>query len=100
MYLQESFLTILVEHEINLIDYDEVWKLVETPEGIEPIGCKWVYMGKKGIDGKVEMYKARLIIKGYSQKPSLDYKKAFSLVTILKSITMLLSIMAHLDFET
>lgn len=46
------------------------------------------------------MYKARLIIKGYSQKPSLDYKKAFSLVTILKSITMLLSIMVHLDFET
>lgn len=23
MYLQESFLTILVEHEINLIDYNE-----------------------------------------------------------------------------
>ena len=51
------------------------------------------------IDGKVETYKARLVMQGYSQKPGFDYEESFSPVAMLKSIRILLSIATHLDYE-
>ncbi|KAL6347478.1 hypothetical protein AAG906_026000 [Vitis piasezkii] len=75
------------------------WELIEALKGIKPIGCKWVYKRKRRVDGKVETYKARLVVKGYSQKPGFDYEEAFSPITMLKSIRILLPITAHLDYE-
>ena len=66
---------------------------------IKPIRCKWVYKSKKRVDGKVEMYKARLIVYGCSQKPCFDYEETFAPIAILKYIRILLSIMTYLDYK-
>ena len=78
---------------------NQVWDLVKAPNDIKPIGCKWVYKRKRGIDGKVETFKARLMAKGYTQKEGIDYEETFSPVAMLKSIIILLSIAAHYDYE-
>ena len=78
---------------------NQVWDLVKVPNGIKPIGCKWVYKRKRGIDGKVETFKASLVVKGYTQKEGVDYEETFSPVAMLKSIIILLSIVAHYDYE-
>ena len=44
-------------------------------------------------------YKVRLMAKGYHQKQRIDYHKTFSLVAMLKSIRILLAIVAHYDYE-
>ena len=43
---------------------NEVWTLVDPPEGIVPIG-KWVFKRNIGADGKVDTYKARLVAQGF-----------------------------------
>ena len=47
----------------------------------------------------METFKARLVAKGYTQKEGVDYEEIFSLVAMLKSIRILLSIAACLDYE-
>ena len=78
---------------------NKVWELVEAPNGVKPIGCKWIYKRKKGVDGRVETFKVRLVAKQYTQKEGIDYEETFSPIALLKSIRILLSINAMLDYE-
>ena len=79
--------------------FNSVLELVDLPEGFRLIGNKQIYKRKKGLDGRVETYKARLVVKGYTQKEGVDYEETFSLVAMLKSIRISLSKAANLDFE-
>ena len=88
-----------MKSEIDSMHSNQVWSLVDLPEGIVPIGCKWIYKRKIGSDGQVETYKARLVTKGYSQREGIDYYETFLPVAILKSIRILLAVAAFHDYE-
>ena len=76
-----------------------VWELVDPPEDVRPVGCKWIFKRKRGIDGKVETFKARLVEKGYTQKEGVDYEETFSPIALLKSIRIVLPITPCLNYE-
>ena len=78
---------------------NQVWDLVQLLEGIVPIDCKWVYKRKREPGGKVGTFQARLVAKGYTQRPGVDYDETFSPAAMLKSIGILLSIAAYHDYE-
>ena len=47
----------------------------------------------------METFKARLVAIGFTHKEGIDYEETFSPVAMLKSIRILLSIVAVLDYE-
>ena len=51
------------------------------------------------MDGKVETFKVRLVAKGFAQRECIDYMETFSPIAMLKSIRILLSIVASLDYD-
>ena len=78
---------------------NQVWTLVDPPEGVKPIGCKWVFKKKINMDGNVQTYKARLVAKGFKQIHDIDYDETFSHVVMVKSIRIFLAITAYHDYE-
>jgi hypothetical protein len=55
-----------MKDELNSMDQNEVWDLVESLEGYKKVGCKWVYKIKRDSKGNIERFKARLVAKGFT----------------------------------
>ena len=85
--------------EMESMYFNSVWTLVDQPNDVKPIGCKWIYKRKRDHAGKVQTFKARLVAKGYIQREGVDYEETFSPVAMLKSIRILLSIATFYDYE-
>ena len=51
-------------------------------------------MRKRKLDGSIDKYKARLVIKGYKQTEGLDYFDTYFPVTRINSIRMVFAICA------
>ena len=76
------------------------WDMVRLPKRKKAIWCKWVFKKKEGTPGvENARYKVRLVAKGYSQIPSVDFTNVFSLVVKHSSIIALLGIVAFHDYE-
>jgi hypothetical protein len=53
--------------KIDSMDDNQVWNLVDPPDGVKPIECKWIYKTKRDMDGNVHIHKARLVAKVFDK---------------------------------
>ncbi|KAJ3693375.1 hypothetical protein LUZ60_008855 [Juncus effusus] len=88
-----------MDEEIEAIEKNRTWDLVELPEGCRSIGVKWVYKKKVNAEGKIERYKARLVAKGYRQKAGIDYDEFFATVARMETIRLLISQVAQFKWS-
>jgi hypothetical protein len=79
--------------EMESLEKNGTWDLVQLPKGKKTICCKWIFKRKE------ERYKARLVAKGYSQIPGINFNDVFSPVVKHTSIRTLFSIVAMHDYE-
>ena len=88
-----------MKSELQSMYDNQVWTLIDPPEGLKTIGCKWVFKKKTDMDGNVHAFNARLVAKRFKQTHGIDYDETFSPVAMLKSIRILLAIAAYYDYE-
>ena len=73
--------------------------MVDLPPGCKTIGNKWVLNIKHKANGTIDIYKAQLVAKGYTQQEGIDNKETFSPVVRFASIHLILAIVARMDIE-
>ena len=89
-----------MKFEMQSIHDNQVWNLIEPPNGIKTIECKWVFKRKIDMDGNVNIPKAWLVAKGFKQGFGVDYDETFSLGAMIKTIRIVLAIANYYDYET
>ncbi|WVZ79341.1 LOW QUALITY PROTEIN: hypothetical protein U9M48_026932 [Paspalum notatum var. saurae] len=78
-----------MEEEMNAIEENGTWELVEPPPSCRPISLKWVYKVKRDERGEVVRHKARLVARGFVQREGVDFNEAFAPVARMESSAFL-----------
>ncbi|GJU86989.1 retrotransposon protein, putative, ty1-copia subclass [Tanacetum coccineum] len=73
---------------------NEVWDLVDLPSNRKTVGSKWLFKKKTDMDEAIHTYKARLVVKGYTQTLGIDYEETFSPVADIRAIRIVKAIAA------
>lgn len=60
--------------------------------------CKWVLRKKVNINNSVR-YRARLVAKGFTQKPGIEYDETFSPVVRHSTLKLLFALSAQLNLD-
>ena len=66
-----------MEDEMKSMNANIVWDMEIIPKGAKTVGYKWVYKTKLYSQGNIERYKARLMVKGFTQREGIDYNETF-----------------------
>jgi len=67
-----------IKDEYDSIIENGTYTLVPPPEDRKLIQNKWVFKIKYKDDGSIDKYKARLVVKGFTQHYRIDYDETFA----------------------
>lgn len=88
-----------MQDELQAFDENQAWVPVEQlPSGKTLVQCKWVFKIKVNSDKSVR-YRARLVAKGFTQKPGIDYEDTFSPVVRHSTLRLLFALSVQLNLD-
>lgn len=88
-----------IKEELEAFKRNDTWIETELPKGEKTIDCKWVFKIKK--DQNREIYKARLVARGFKQEEKFDHSEVYAPVAKLPTLRILLAIASkhNLDIQ-
>lgn len=87
-----------MQDEFDALQANGTWELVSQPRGAHIITGKWIFRNKFNADGSLERRKARWVVRGFSQRPGLDFDQTFSPVVKPATIRTVLHLAAARDW--
>jgi hypothetical protein len=79
------------EEEYAALLANHTWDLVPCPPGTNMVTGKWLFRHKLTSDGSLDRYKARWVLRGFTQCPRVDYDETFSPVVKFSTVRAVLS---------
>ncbi|WVZ82160.1 hypothetical protein U9M48_029453 [Paspalum notatum var. saurae] len=81
--LADPHLRRAMEEKYAALLANQTWDLVPPPPGGNVVTGKWIWTHKRRADGTLDRYKARWVLRGFTQRPGVDYDETFSPVVKL-----------------
>ncbi|KAJ9561694.1 LOW QUALITY PROTEIN: hypothetical protein OSB04_006854 [Centaurea solstitialis] len=88
-----------MQEELLQFVLQNVWDLVDLPNGHREIGTKWIFRNNKDERGIVIKNKARLVAQGYTQEEGIDYDDVFAPVARIEAIRLFLAFASFRRFK-
>ncbi|KAL5842405.1 hypothetical protein ACOSQ3_013008 [Xanthoceras sorbifolium] len=88
-----------MQDEMKSLHENKTFELVKLPKGKKALKNKWVFRIKHEEHSSHPRFKARLVVKGFSQRKGIDFDEIFSPVVKMTSIRAVLGLAASLDLE-
>ena len=90
---------VAMDSEIQSLQNAKTWRKTAQPAHRKVVGNRWVFRKKRKADGSIEKYKARLVARGFTQIPGLNYTETYAPVACMASFRTILALAARQDWE-
>nr|GEX26882.1 ribonuclease H-like domain-containing protein [Tanacetum cinerariifolium] len=81
-----------MNNEIDALYRNHTWTIVNLSKGRKAIRNKWIYKIKYKASGEIEIYKARIVAKGFNQNEGFNYDETFSLIVNMVTVRCLIAV--------
>ncbi|KAL2885544.1 Retrovirus-related Pol polyprotein from transposon TNT 1-94 [Ceratocystis lukuohia] len=88
-----------IDRELNTLTEFGTWRFVPKPEGCVPIDTRFVFAKKYDLDGKLEKYKARLVVRGFRQEYGVNFFESFAPTPGSATLRLFLASVCQYDLE-
>ena len=78
---------------------NNIFELIKLPKGKRALKNNWEYRVKQEEHTSQPRYKARLVVKGFNQKKSIDFDEIFSPIVKMSSIRVVLGLATSLNLK-
>ena len=84
-----------MDEEIECIEKNQIWELVDVPKDKDVISIKWIYKTKQDADENVQKNKARMVARGFTQQPDINFNETFAPAARMDTVRTVLAIAAQ-----
>lgn len=77
-----------MQEELQSLEDNEVWTLVDRSKGVNVVTNRWVLRIKHKLDETIDCYRTRLVARGFSQREGVDYNGIYAPVADSSTMRM------------